>query len=147
MSRINCTCIYVIVNCHIHRHCHTLTHLRQYSNDVRIISFYYKKYFKNIKQTRFSYIYKNSKPTLKKFFVLPASKVPYCISVCLARSSADSIGVNIRSTVRKAARLAVYDEIIISVKNHHTLPTIRPDTDLLERKQASQLSNGMTKQT
>ena len=45
--------------------------------------------------------------TLKKVCVLPLAKVPYCISVCFARSSADSIGVNIRSTVRKAARLAV----------------------------------------
>jgi hypothetical protein len=35
-----------------------------------------------------------------------------------------------RSTVRKAARLAVYEEMRISVKNHHTLPTIRPDIDL-----------------
>ena len=68
--------------------------------------------------------------TLKKFLVDPESKVPYWISVCLAKSSADSIGVSMRSTVKKAARLAVYDEIIISVKNHHTLPTIRPDMDL-----------------
>jgi hypothetical protein len=36
-----------------------------------------------------------------------------------------------RSTVRTAARLAVYEEIRIRVKNHHTLPTIRPETDLL----------------
>ncbi len=42
-----------------------------------------------------------------------------------ARSSADSIGVAIRSTVRKAARLAVYDEIIMSVKNHQMPPTMR----------------------
>jgi len=35
-----------------------------------------------------------------------------------------------RSTVRNAARLAVYDEIMISVKNHQTLPTILPDIDL-----------------
>lgn len=68
--------------------------------------------------------------TLKKSFVDPASKVPYRISVCLARSSADSIGVNMRSTVKKAARLAVYEDMMMSVKNHHTLPTIRPDMDL-----------------
>ena len=48
-----------------------------------------------------------NKITLKKFFVDPESKVPYWISVCFARSSADSIGVNILSTVKKAARLAV----------------------------------------
>lgn len=37
------------------------------------------------------------------------------------------MGVIIRSTVRKAARLAVYEEIMINVKNHHTLPTILVD--------------------
>lgn len=41
--------------------------------------------------------------TRKKFCVEPESRVPYWISVCLARSSADSIGVNMRSTVKKAA--------------------------------------------
>jgi len=35
-----------------------------------------------------------------------------------------------RSTVRNAARLAVYVEIRISVKNHHELPAMRPDRDL-----------------
>lgn len=37
------------------------------------------------------------------------------------------MGVIIRSTVRNAARLAVYDEIIIRVKNHHIPPTILVD--------------------
>jgi len=46
--------------------------------------------------------------TLKKSCVDPLSRVPYCISVCFARSSAFSIGVSMRSTVRNAARLAVY---------------------------------------
>ena len=32
--------------------------------------------------------------------------------------------------VKKAARLAVYDDMMISVKNHQALPTIRPDKDL-----------------
>jgi len=32
--------------------------------------------------------------------------------------------------VRNAARLAVYVETMIRVKNHQTLPTIRPDADL-----------------
>jgi hypothetical protein len=68
--------------------------------------------------------------TLKKSFVDPESTDPYLISVCLAKSSADSIGDCIRSTVKKAAKLAVYDDIIINVKNHQTLPTIRPDIDL-----------------
>jgi hypothetical protein len=41
------------------------------------------------------------------------------------------MGATMRSTVRNAARLAVYEEIRIKVKNHHTLPTILPETDLL----------------
>lgn len=41
------------------------------------------------------------------------------------------MGDTIRSTVRKAAKLAVYDDIMIKVKNHHTPPTIRPDKDLI----------------
>lgn len=68
--------------------------------------------------------------TLKNSLVDPDSTVPYLISVCLARSSADSMGEFMRSTVRKAARLAVYDDMMMRVKNHHTLPTIRPDIDL-----------------
>ena len=52
--------------------------------------------------------------TLKKSLVEPASSVPYLILVCLTRSSALSMGVSIRSTVRKAARLAVYVEMMMS---------------------------------
>lgn len=74
--------------------------------------------------------------TKKKSFVEPACSVPYSISVCLARSSADSIGVSMRSTVRKATRLAVYDEMSMSVKNHQAAPTIRPDIDLVERNRS-----------
>lgn len=57
------------------------------------------------------------------------------------------MGVIIRSTVKKAAKLAVYEEIMISVKNHQMPPTIRVEVaclirskmnvnkrDLLERK-------------
>jgi hypothetical protein len=40
------------------------------------------------------------------------------------------MGATMRSTVKNAARLAVYEEMRINVKNHHTLPTIRPDIDL-----------------
>ena len=57
----------------------------------------------------------------------PASSVPYEISLWSAKSSTESMGAIIRSTVRKAARLAVYDEMIISVKNHQIPPTIRVD--------------------
>lgn len=45
--------------------------------------------------------------TLKNSWVDEKERVPYSTSVCLARSSAELMGVTIRSTVRKAARLAV----------------------------------------
>lgn len=45
--------------------------------------------------------------TLKKVMVAPSLTAPYSILVCLARSSAESMGDSMRSTVRKAARLAV----------------------------------------
>ena len=65
--------------------------------------------------------------TLKKSLVEPEFSVPYLIAVCLARSSALSIGDSILSTVKKAAKLAVYEEIMMSVKNHHKQATIRVD--------------------
>ena len=45
--------------------------------------------------------------TLRNAAVDPDSTQPYFILVCLARSSADSIGDSIRSTVKNAARFAV----------------------------------------
>lgn len=57
----------------------------------------------------------------------PPDNVPYEISVCSAKSAAFSIGVIILSTVRKAARFAVYEEIMIKVKNHQIPPTMRVD--------------------
>ncbi len=45
--------------------------------------------------------------TLKKVMVAPSSTKPYRILVCLARSSAESMGDSMRSTVKKAARFAV----------------------------------------
>jgi len=66
--------------------------------------------------------------TRKKVIVEPPAIVPYAMSVCLDRSSADSMGETILSIVRKAARLAVYDEMMISVKNHQVPPTTRVDT-------------------
>ncbi len=62
--------------------------------------------------------------TLKKAAVEPPLRQPYLIVLCLDKSSADSIGDSIRSTVKKAARLAVYELIMISVKNHHMPATI-----------------------
>ena len=60
----------------------------------------------------------------------PEPTDPYLILVCLAKSSADEIGESIRSTVRKAAKLAVYEEIMIKVKNHHAQATVLVDTAL-----------------
>ena len=68
--------------------------------------------------------------TLKNARVDPDSRHPYLILVCLAKSSADSIGDSILSTVRKAARLAVYELIMIRVKNHHIAAIILVETDL-----------------
>lgn len=68
--------------------------------------------------------------TLKKDAVDPPPSAPYLILVCLARSSALSIGESILSTVRNAARLAVYEEIMIRVKNHHIPATILVETAL-----------------
>jgi len=50
------------------------------------------------------------------------------------------MGATMRSTVRNAARLAVYEDIRIRVKNHHTLPTIRPETDLPTHGKTNQSS-------
>ena len=62
--------------------------------------------------------------------MLPPLRAPYLIFVCFARSSALSIGESILSTVRNAAKLAVYEEIMIKVKNHHMPATMRVDTAL-----------------
>lgn len=43
------------------------------------------------------------------------------------------MGVTSRSTVKNAAKLAVYEDMTISVKNHQTEPTMRPDIDLYEK--------------
>ena len=72
----------------------------------------------------------NKIPTLKKPAVDPVATHPYLILVCLAKSSAELMGLSILSMVRKAARLAVYEEIIIRVKNHQKLATNLDDTAL-----------------
>lgn len=43
------------------------------------------------------------------------------------------MGESILSTVKKAAKLAVYEDIIIKVKNHHMPATIRVDTALYRK--------------
>ena len=60
----------------------------------------------------------------------PVFLAPYLIVVCFARSSADLMGVSMRPAVRKAARLAVYDEIMMSVNTHHQAATMRVETAL-----------------
>ena len=45
--------------------------------------------------------------TLKYPAVDPVATQPYCTFVCLARSSAELMGLSILSIVKKAARLAV----------------------------------------
>ena len=75
--------------------------------------------------------------TRKKSSVDPDPTEPYLILVCLAKSSAEEIGESIRSTVRKAAKLAVYEEIMISVKNHHNPATIRVDVALFFKNRAT----------
>lgn len=42
----------------------------------------------------------------------------------------DSFGSGILSSMRYAAKFAVYEQTRIRAKNHHTVPTIRPDIDL-----------------
>ena len=68
--------------------------------------------------------------TLKNAPVDPDPTNPYLIFVCLAKSSTEEIGDSTRSMVRKAAKLAVYDEIIIIVKNHQMPATIRVEVAL-----------------
>lgn len=51
----------------------------------------------------------------------------YVILYCLERSSRDSIGVSNRDTVRNAAKLAVYEAIIMKPKSHQVAATKRPD--------------------
>lgn len=68
--------------------------------------------------------------TLKNCNVLPPNTAPYLILFCLAKSSALLILSSIRSLVRKAAKLAVYDEMTISAKNHHKPVVKRVDIAL-----------------
>ena len=65
----------------------------------------------------------------KKASVEPDLRQPYGIFVCFDKSSADSIGLTIRSTVKKAAKLAVYDETSIRMKNHQLAAKTRVDNE------------------
>lgn len=68
--------------------------------------------------------------TWKKACVDPPAIHPYFILFCWARSLALVMVSSIRFTVRKAARLAVYEEIIMRVKNHHIPATMRVEMAL-----------------
>ena len=72
----------------------------------------------------------NQAITSKNFFEDPDVNVPYGILIWFERSSALVMGAVILFVVRKAAKFAVYDEMIISVKNHHTIATVRVEMDL-----------------
>ena len=74
------------------------------------------------------------KLTLKKALVDPEWYVPYLILVCLAKSSAELMGIFIWAAVKKAARFAVYDEIMMRVKNHQILATALVEIALIWRK-------------
>lgn len=65
--------------------------------------------------------------TLKNVIVDPPFSVPYCMLFCAAKSAALCMGNIVRSTVRNAAKLAVYEERIMRVKNHQIPPTMRVD--------------------
>ena len=68
--------------------------------------------------------------TLKNEAVDPEPKHPYLMRLCFAKSSTLSIGESILSIVKNAAKLAVYDEIMIRVKNRQKLATVRDDIAL-----------------
>lgn len=55
--------------------------------------------------------------TLKNDSVLPPASKPYLILFCFAKSSTLSILASILTMVKKAAMLAVYDDITIRAKN------------------------------
>ena len=79
---------------------------------------------------------------MKNPAVDPPPRQPYLMVCCFERSSADSMGDTIRSTVRKAARLAVYEEIMIRVKNHHIPATIRVEIALESRRVTREVKRG-----
>lgn len=67
---------------------------------------------------------------LKNEQVAPPLTQPYLMVVCLARSSALSMVGPMRSIVRNAAKLAVYEAHMIKEKNHHMPAIILVDIPL-----------------
>ena len=68
--------------------------------------------------------------TLKRFLTSVKFMHPYFILVWLTKSSMFLIGDSSLSIVKKAARLAVYDETIIIVKSHQKAATILVEINL-----------------
>lgn len=61
--------------------------------------------------------------------------MPYLILSWYTRSSTELMGVLSFSKVRNAAKLAVYEDMVIRVKNHQALAKIRPERDLKRYQQ------------
>ena len=55
------------------------------------------------------------------------------------------MGVAIRSTVRKAAKLAVYDDKMMRMKNHQIPPTILVEAALGFKSDLSEISSVLVK--
>lgn len=72
--------------------------------------------------------YTKKKLTLKNAAVDPSRLAPYLMTFWFAKSSTDLMGEDMLSMVRKAAKLAVYEETMMSVKNHQMPATMRVDT-------------------
>jgi len=68
--------------------------------------------------------------TWKNSCVEPPFLHPYCMTVCLAKSSTFEIAGAIRDRVREAAKLAVYEDIMIRVKNQQILAKVRVESAL-----------------
>ncbi len=75
--------------------------------EMRVVSQYENRQWRGKSSVRTSRLLGSDSTTLKNVMVDPPLTVPYLMSVCLDRSSAFSMGLVMRSTVRKAAKLAV----------------------------------------
>ena len=69
-------------------------------------------------------LYSGSADVWKNFAVEPPFTTPYLITSCASRSCALLIGFSNVSTVKKAAKLAVYDAMTIMANKNQTLAKI-----------------------
>ena len=60
-------------------------------------------------------------------FSMQSKSIPYSILYCLLRSSKLPTGVSNLDTVRKAAKLAVYEAMMMNPNNHQVAATSLPD--------------------